>query len=189
MKNESLSEVTRHAPLDHRVEARRELVGRVTRHAFVVISKDRLDVALEEEVEWAVAVSQVRHRHSVNGRVHLGLEVVDPKLIEVAQHRIPGAVRYKAGPVGEGLAVVLVQVRTTLLHLYDDDRLPDQVSEGRTARLLPHPVLTSCFRFQQSRPSEGLEQPVEKDLRFALFVTLDVLCSPCREARQSCALF
>ena len=80
---------------------------------------------------------------------------------------------------------MFLQRLAALIHFHQDDGLPDQVGEGGAAAPafgnalfqrragFPHPTLL-----------EGLEQAVEEDLRFALFIALDVLLAPLDEGLE-----
>ncbi len=77
---------------------------------------------------------EVDELHSVDGLIELGVEVVDPELVEVAQDDVPRSVGDGPGPVIECLLVVPREVGAGLLHLDDDSRLPHQVGERDALR-------------------------------------------------------
>jgi hypothetical protein len=61
-----------------------------------VMAKERLEGAREKEIERGVAGGQVGDGNPVHGLVELGVEVLDPELVEVAD----------AGAVGKGVGGV-----------------------------------------------------------------------------------
>jgi hypothetical protein len=106
------------------------------------------------------------------------VEVVDPGLVEVAQHDALRPVGDEADPVVERLAVVLRQVCAALLHLDEHDGLPDVVGEAGAAAVLGRLAdahLGGAADVEGALLAEGLEEAVEEDLRLALLVASDVL--------------
>jgi hypothetical protein len=65
-----------------------------------------------EEGERPPALGQVREGQLVLGRVEVGVEVVNPELVEVAEDDLAGAPADDTDPVIEGLAEVLLQVES-----------------------------------------------------------------------------
>ena len=65
------------------------------------MAEQGLEGAGEKEVERGMAVGQVSHGDTVHGLVELGVEVVDPELVEVAEHDVGRAVGDEVEPVVE----------------------------------------------------------------------------------------
>jgi len=51
----------------------------------------------------------------------------------ISEDDVTGAVGNRAGPVIEGLAVVLLEIRAALLHLDEGSGFPDRIIEGDAA--------------------------------------------------------
>jgi hypothetical protein len=116
--------------------------------------------------------------------VDLVVEVVDPELIEIAKDNVLRAVGDEADPVIESLAEMLGEVGAALLHLDDDDRLPDVIGERGAAAVFAgfaDAQLGGAPDFERSLLAEGAEEAVEKYLGFALFIAFDVLRGPIDE--------
>ena len=66
-----------------------------------VMGEEGLEGAREQEVEGGMAVGQVGDGDTVHRLVELGVEVVDPELVEVAEHDVGRAVGDEVEPVVE----------------------------------------------------------------------------------------
>jgi hypothetical protein len=125
---------------------------------------------------------------SLNG-IKPSVEIVNPELIEVAEDDILRAVGDEANPVIERLAVMLAQVRAALLHLDQDDGLPDVVGETGPAAIfgcLANAKLGSTTDVEGTFLAEGAKEVVEEDLSFAFFVPRDVRGGPVDEILKDC---
>ena len=166
-------------------------VGGLAGDGLVVVAEDGLLGRRERGTRAGPSARAARRgSSSVHGRVHLGLEVVDPELVEVAEDDVARAAGDEAGPVVEGLAVVLLEVRAALLHLDEDDGLPDEVGEGGAAAVFARPCGRGIRAWPPtSRTPAGRrpEEAVEEDLGLALFVAGDVLGDPGGEIGESLA--
>ena len=137
-----------------------------------------------EEAERLPPARQVHRRHSVHRLVELAVEVVDPELVEVAQHRVPGPVRHRQEPVVEGLAVVLAQVGAGL-HLHQHPGLPHQVREaGAPVVPLLDPQLQLGAGLGAPLVAERPEEAVEEHLRLALPIPAQVIGAVGHQALQ-----
>ena len=166
------------------LEAQGELVGGLAGDGFAVVAELGGFVGREEERERAPAVGELGELDLVLGAVELGVEVVDPELVEVAEDDVLRAVGDEADPVVERLPVVLGQVGPALLHLDQDDGFPDVVGEGGAAAVfggLADAHLGGAADVEGALLAEGLEEAVEEDLGLALLVAGDVGGGPVDE--------
>ncbi len=136
LEDETLGDGAFDAAFDELVEALRQTGGGVAGDSDVVVVEDGLGLAGEEEGERAEVFGQIDQRDLADGRVHLRLEVVNVELVEVAQDDVARASGDEAGPVVERLTVVLGEVDAALLHLDEDDGLPDVIGEAGTAAII-----------------------------------------------------
>ena len=74
------------------------------------------------------AFREIGEGELVLGRAEVGVEIVNSELVEVAEHDVAGPSAREAGPVIEGLPVVLLEVRAALLHLDEHDGFPDETA-------------------------------------------------------------
>jgi hypothetical protein len=123
------------------------------------------------------AARQVLQRQTVDGLLDLVVEVVDPELVEVAEHDVAGPVGDGAEPVLQGLLVVASQRLAGLLHLDQHPRLPDTIGERRPPA--PCAATHAGFQYRAGLPQPGvterLEQVLQEDLSLALLVAGQVL--------------
>ncbi len=119
--------------MHHQVETIRQLVGGLPRHGDLIVAEDR-DVSGfgKRNPSAPHRVFQLGNLDPIDGGIHLGIEVVNPELIEVAKHGVARPPGNEARPVVEGLAVVPGQVLPAFLHFDENDRLPDQIRECRS---------------------------------------------------------
>src|SRR5208337_3842563 len=169
----------------HLVEAIGQLVGGLASNGDMVVAEDRLQRGREEECQRTPPGRQVLNLDLIHGNVHLGVEVENPELIKVAEHDVSRAAGNQPGPVIESLPIVPGQVFPAFLHLNENDRLPDQISERGP---LPVALLDPLFQrraglFQPGMP-ESLEEPVQEDLGLPLLIPLDVRPNPRDEIRK-----
>ena len=80
---------------------------------------------------------------------------------------------------------MLAEIGTALLHLDQDDRLPDQIRKGGPAAILLDALLAVGAGFLEAGMAAGAEQVVEEDGGLALFVALDMSGAPVNEGLQS----
>jgi hypothetical protein len=85
LQDEALCPVARDAAEDEVAKDVREDVGRLARDGNAVIAEDGLDAVREEESERVGIVSQVADGEAFNGIEKLGVEVVNPEIVEVAE--------------------------------------------------------------------------------------------------------
>ena len=107
-----------------------------------VVAEEGLEGAREQEVEGGVAGREVGDGHPVNRFVELGVEVVDPELVEVAEHDVGRTVGHEVEPVVERLLVVLGKLHAAGLHLDEAAARPDEVGElgALTLTFDPRPI-------------------------------------------------
>ena len=144
------------------VVERGEQVGGGARDLFVVELEDRGFRLGEEEGERPPALRQFGQFQLVDRSIHLGFEIEDPEFVEIAQHDVARPVGDEAGPVFEGLAVVLAEIGAALLHFDEDDRFPDQIGEGGAAAILLDAVLAGGAGFLEAGMTKGAKQVVEE---------------------------
>jgi hypothetical protein len=84
------------------------------------------------------------------------------------------------------LLVVLGKVLAALFHLQQQAGLPGQIRKrGSGAVLGLDPGLQRRAGFEYAVVPEGLEEPVQEDLRLALLVAMDVPTPPCDELLEA----
>ena len=159
---------------DERVEGVGDVLGGFAGDLDPVVAEEGLEGAREQEVQRGVAGGQVGDGHPVNRLVELGVEVVDPELVEVAEHDVGRAVGDEVEPVIEGLLVVLGELDAAGLHLDEAAARPDEVGEfGALAGEADAVFEGGAFRQGVGVVAEGGEQVEEEGLGFALFVALE----------------
>jgi len=94
------------AARDQRVEGVGDIPGGFAGDVDPVVGEEGLEGAGEQEIERGVAFGQVGQRDLVHRLIELGVEVVDPELVEVAQGDVGRAVGDDVQPVIEGLLVM-----------------------------------------------------------------------------------
>ena len=104
-----------------------ELGGGGASDSFMVVAEDRRAVVAVEKREWPPAFRQVLGQYNVFRRVRLRLKIVDAKLVEIAEHHVPGSVRIKIPPVIFGLAVMFGEVFAARFHLNHGAARPSEV--------------------------------------------------------------
>ena len=145
LKDEPLRTRAILATLDQRIEDARDLIGRIAGDGFAVITKLRLPLRWEHEVEGVVPFRQIEGSDHVHGIVQLSIEVVDPELIEVAEDNVPRALRNRDDPVVEGLLIVAgeIDLRTGTLR---SGRRADRITMSAGVAFDP---AATCQRFER----------------------------------------
>ena len=142
-----------------------------TRDLHPIVAEEGLGGAREKEVEGCVAGRQVAREQVIDRLVELGVEVVDPELIEVAEDDIGRAVGNEVQPVVESLLVVLGEFCAARLHFDEAAAGPDEIGEfGALAREVDAVFEGRAFRERVRVVAEGGEEVEEEGLGFALFV-------------------
>lgn len=186
LEDEALGGGLVHAALAQAAEAGGKAVGSFAGDGDAVVVEDGLGLAGEEEIEGAVVVGKGGEFGDADGGVHLGLEVIDVEFVEVAEDDVAGATGDEAGPVVEGLAVVLGEGDAALFHLDEDDGLPDKVGKGGAAAVFAVFLYAELVLadFEGAGVPEGLEEMVEKDVGLPFFVAGDVGLGPVDEGGE-----
>jgi hypothetical protein len=128
----------------------------------------------KKEIEGCVACGQVREREPVNRLVELGVEVVDPEFVEVAEDDVRRAVGDEVQPVVEGLLVVFGKLRGARFHFDEAAAGPDEVGEFRAVAGKTDSVFESAaFGQGVGVVSESFEQVEEKRLSLAFLVAFE----------------
>ena len=104
LEDESLREAAVNLAGDELPEALGELVRRLARDGFAVVAERGGFVGGKQKRQRPPARGQLGEVDLVLGRVELGVEVVYPELVEVAQDDVLRPVGHQADPVVEGLA-------------------------------------------------------------------------------------
>ena len=139
------------------------------------MAEERLEGAREQKVQRGVAGGKVGDGNSVHRLIELGVEVVDPELVEVAERDVGRAVGDEIKPVVERLLVVLGELYAAGFHLDEAAAGPDEVGEfSALAREADAVFEGGAFGQRIGVVPEGGEQMQEKDLGFALFVALEL---------------
>ena len=171
----------------------RHRVGRASRHIDAVVVEDRGLWRRQKKIEGADAAGQVRQFDAIDGIEELGVEVVNPEFIEVAEDDVGRALRDDVAPVVEGLIVVFLQVRAARFHLDEDAVGPEEVREFLAAfragagsavpsddelelwraGFLGDAKLEGGAGFDRASVAEGAEEMIEEGLGFALLVAFE----------------
>ena len=140
-----------------------------------VMAEEGLEGAREQEVQRGVAGGQIGDGHAVNRLLELGVEVVNPELVEVAEDDVGRAVGDEVEPVVEGLLVVLGELDAAGLHFDEAAARPDEVGVlGALAGEADAVFEGGAFGQGVGVVAEGGEQVKEEGLGFALFVALEL---------------
>ena len=163
------------AARDQRVEGVGDVLGGFAGDFDPVVAEERLEGAREQEIQRGVAGGQLGDRDAVHRLLELRVEVVNPELVEVAEHDVGRAVGDEVEPVIEGLLVVLGELDAARLHLDEGAARPDEVGEfGALAGEADAVFEGGAFRQGVGVVAEGCEQVEEEGLGFALFVALEL---------------
>jgi hypothetical protein len=176
-----LGERARDAAPEQAGKERGQFVGGFAGDGLAVVTELGPGRAGREEGERPPALLEVREGQLVLGRVEVGVEVVNPELVEVAEDDVARASTGNAGPVAEGLPEVLLEVGAALLHFDQHHGFPDEVSEGCAAAVLggfAQAEFDLAADIGHARLAESLKEPVEEDLGLSFFVAGDVVLDP-----------
>jgi len=187
LQDETLGGGLGDAALAEFFEAVGKAVGGFAGDGDAIVFKTRRGLAGEEEIQRAVVRGEIGEGDGADGRIHLRLEVIDVEFVEVAEDDVARAAGDEAGPVVEGLAVVLREIHAALFHLDEDDGPPHVVGEAGAAAVfagLANAALGFAADIERAGVAESLEEAVEEDLRLAFFVAGDVRGSPRGEGGQ-----
>jgi hypothetical protein len=160
---------------DEGVEGIGDVFGRFAGDVDPVMAEEGLEGAREQEIQRGVAGGQIGEGDTVNRLLELGVEVVNPKLVEVAEHDVGRAVGDEVEPVVEGLLVVFGEFDAAGLHFDEAAARPDEVGELSTlAREVDAVFEGGTLRQGVGVVAEGRKQVKEEGLGFALFVALEL---------------
>ena len=107
--------------------------------------------------------------------VQLRVEIVNPKLVEVAQHDVGRAVRHEIEPVVERLLVVPGKFFAARLHLNQHPARPDEIGELGALAGKPDAIFKGgIFGQRVGIVVERFEQMKKERLRLAFFVALEL---------------
>ena len=141
----------------------------------------------EEKVERRAALREIAQVEALDGIEKLGVEVVDPELVEVAEDDEWGPAGDDVSPILEGLVVVLFEVRTARFHLDEHTLGPEEVGELLAALRFHRRLSFDEFELGgtgflgdaklqrracllHAAVAEGAEEVVEEKLRLTFFV-------------------
>ena len=170
-----------HAAFHELAEAFGETIRRLARDLFAVVVEGRFGRTGRKKRQWPPALWQIFQRDDVLRGVEVGVEIVNAKLVEVAEHHVARTVGHEARPVVEGLAVVALEVGAALFHFDEYDRFPDVVGKRRAAAVFlvfADTELGRAANIERASLAEGLEKPVEEDLCLTLLIARDVFPAP-----------
>ena len=106
--------------------------------------------------------------------LQLRVEIVNPKLVEIAQHDVGRAVRDEVEPVIEGLLVVPGKFFAARLHFDQHAARPDEIGEfGAVAGKADAIFKGAAFGQRVGVVVEGFEQMEKERLRLAFFVAFE----------------
>jgi hypothetical protein len=182
LEDKFLGDGALNATLDDAAETLGELVRSFARDGFTIVVERRLFAA--EESEGSPPGWEIANGDFIFGSVDVGLEVVNPELIEVAEDDVAGTIWDEAGPVVKGLPIMFLKEFATLLHFDEDNRFPNKVGERSAATIVgsfADAEFSLAADLEDTGVSEGLEETVEEDLSLAFLVTDDVFSAPINE--------
>jgi hypothetical protein len=138
----------------------------------LVVAKDRFALRHLHKAKGGDALWKLGQGHRIDGGVDLSIEVVHPKLIEVAQHDVAGPIGHRPLPVVKGLGIVLRQIRAALFHFDQHAGLPHQVGEASFALFaaLVDALFVGGPGFDRPPMAKGPKEAVEKGLGLAFFI-------------------
>ena len=163
-------------------------VGGLAGDFDAVVAEDGLLRVWEEEVQRGAAGGEVAGEELFEGVEELGVEVVDPEFVEVAEDDVGRAAGDDVGPVIEGLVIVLFEVCAARFHLDEDALGPEAVGEFlpalrfralafdefqlRGAGLFRDAKLQRGTGFLHAAVAERAEEVIEEKLGLALLIAL-----------------
>ena len=115
------------AAADHGVEGIGDALRGFAGDGNPIIAKDRRERAREKKIQRGMAVGEFADFDFINRFLKLGVEIVNPKLVEVAQDDEGRAMGNEVEPVVEGLLVVLRELGPARFHLDEHAARPDEV--------------------------------------------------------------
>ena len=141
----------------------------------------------QEEAEGTSGRGEVAQEDAFDGVEELGVEVIDPELVEVAKDGVGRFARDDVGPVFEELVVVFFEVLAARFHLDEHALRPDEIAvllaalrlcrqlaleefELRGAGLFRDAKLEGGARGDGAGMAERTEEMIEERLRLALLV-------------------
>ena len=116
LQDESLRSDAVHLAGYQLIEANRQSVGGLAGDRLVVVAEDRLLVGRKQERQRSPTVRQLGQGEAIDGRIHLGLEVVNPERIEVAKDDVARPARHQSRPIIERLPVMAHEILAAALH-------------------------------------------------------------------------
>ena len=160
---------------DQRVEGVGNVFGGFAGDLDPVVTEEGLEGAGEQKVQGGVADGQLGEGDAVSRFLELGVEVVDPELVEVAEDNGGRAVRDEVEPVIEGLLVMLGELYVAGLHLDQAAARPDEVGKlGALAGEVDTVFKSGTLGQGVGVVTEGGEQVEKEGLGFALLVALEL---------------
>jgi hypothetical protein len=130
LENETASAVAGFAAMDHLIEGQRDVVSGFAGNFHPVVAEDGrvlLAVNGKEEFQGFVTRNQVFDGHTIHRLLQLGVEIVNPEFVEVAEHDVGRAMRDEVEPVIKRLPVVARKFFTARFHFDEHTTRPDKV--------------------------------------------------------------
>lgn len=152
-----------------------KLVGCLSGYVDAVVSKPRRPLFRKEEVERLSPCDKILDGNPIHRLFHLLVEVVDPKVVEIAQDRVPRPVGNQVDPVVEKLVIVAAQVLSTALHFHYEPGFPNEIGEPYGPAVPGDSEFESRSRLSVAVVAEGLEEAVTEDLSLSLLVSCEGL--------------
>ena len=162
------------AAADHGVEGIGDALRGLAGDCDPVVAKDGRELTREKKVERGMAGGEFADFDFINRLLKLGVEIVNPELVEVAQHDVGRAMGHEVEPVVEGLLVVLRELRAARFHLDEHAARPDEIGElGFLAGKADAVFEGATLREGVGVVAEGFKEMEEERLGFALFIALE----------------
>lgn len=155
-----------------------------------VVAQKGLGGGRQQKVEREAVVREVAKGNSVNGIEKLCVEVVNPEFLEVAEDDVGRSFWDDVSPVVEDLIVMFFEVLAARFHLDEHPLGPKQVSKFFAALRLFRLILDKLQLrrawlfgdakfvrrpgFDNAVMAQGTEEVVEKALRLAFFISLEL---------------
>ena len=161
------------AAKDHGIESVSHALRGLACDRDPVVAKDRRKLAREKKVQRGMAGGQFADFDPVHRLLKLRVEIVNPQLVEIAEHNVGGAMRNEIEPVIECLLIMLRELRPARFHFDEHSAGPNKVGIlGALAWKTDAILEGAAFRKGVGVVAKGFEQMEKERLRFAFLVTL-----------------
>lgn len=160
---------------DHGVESIGDTLRGLAGDGDPVVAKDGRELARVKKVQRGMAGGEFADFDAVHRLLKLGVEIINPKLVEVAQDDVGRAMGNEVEPVVEGLLVMLRELGPARFHFDEHTARPDEIGElGAVAGKTDAIFESATFGESVVVVVEGFEQMEQECLRFAFLVAFEL---------------